>query len=108
MRRSSEQAPDAEDRDVPILQQAREEEIEHDDRDEAGDEAFGASAPDAGGAAAAGESLVTTDQPNRAAEEERFENAFDDLPGVDAHGGVLPVGLVGDAEGFCGNEPAAE
>src|SRR5689334_23765696 len=60
------------------------------DGDEAGDEAFGAGAADAAGAAAAGEALVATDQADGAAEEEALVDAFHDLPGVDALGGVHP------------------
>src|SRR5205823_4466625 len=50
------------DRQIPLLEQLGEEEVEDDDGQEAGDEAFGAGAADAGGAAGAGEALVATDQ----------------------------------------------
>src|SRR5439155_5040824 len=85
-----------------------EEEVEDDDGQEAGDEAFGAGAADAGGAAGAGEALVATDQPDGAAEEEALADALEDLPVVDSLGGVLPVGLVGDAEEFGGDDPPAQ
>src|SRR5688572_26319835 len=65
-----EQAAHAVNREIPVLQQLREEEIQHDDRDEALHEALRARAADAAGAAAAGEALVATDQPDGPAEEE--------------------------------------
>src|SRR5206468_12061857 len=96
------------DRQIPLLEQLGEEEVEDDDGEEAGDEAFGAGAADAAGAAGAGEALVATDQPDGAAEEEALGDAFEELPVVDGVGGILPVGLVGDAEEFGGDDPSAQ
>src|SRR3954465_11899475 len=94
----SEDTPHTVNRDVPLLDQLREEEVQHDDRDEALHEAFGARAADAAGAAAAGEAFVATNEPNRAAEEEALEPALEDLPRVHALRRVIPVRLRGDAE----------
>src|SRR3954471_18650811 len=93
-----EQPPRAVHRGVGGAQDVGEEEVEDDDREEAGDEALGAGAADAAGAAAAGEALVAADEGDGGAEEDALDEALHDLPGVDAGGGVEPVGVVGDAE----------
>src|SRR5687768_1023703 len=102
---SAKQAAHAVDGEIPVLEQLRKKEVEHDDRDEAGDEAFGARAADAGRAAAAGEPLVAADQSYRAAEEEAFKDAFHHLPRVDALGGVFPVRLIGHVEELRRDDP---
>src|SRR5205807_1782526 len=106
--KSSKQSLDPVNRQIPLLQQLREEEVQDDDSQEAGDEAFGARPADAAGAAGAREALVATDQADRAAEEEALVDAFHDLPSVDRLGGVCPVGLLGDAEEFRGDDPPAQ
>src|SRR5436190_1155909 len=100
---SPKNSPDPVYRDVPLLRDLGKEEVEHDDRDEAGDEAFGAGAADAACPRAAGEAFVASDQADRGAEEDGLDDAFHDLPGVDALGGVLPVRLVGHAKRLDGN-----
>src|SRR4051812_38206576 len=61
---------------IPLLEQLGEEKVKHDNGDEAGDEAFGARAADAGRAAAAGKTFVAADQPDRAAEEKALVHAL--------------------------------
>src|SRR3954462_1650674 len=79
---STEQSTRSVDAQVHLLEQLGEEEVEDDDGDEAGDEALGARPADAAGAAAGGEALVATDQPDRAAEEDALEDALHDLPRI--------------------------
>src|SRR3954462_5065452 len=91
IRSSTEQSARTVDRQVHLLEQLGEEEVEDDDRDEAGDEALRARPAHAAGAAAGGETLVATDQPDRAAEEDALEDALHDLPRIHALRRVIPV-----------------
>src|SRR5947209_4735690 len=85
----SKHAAHAEEREVPLLEEFGEEEVLHDDCDEAGDEGFSAGSTDAAGAGAAGETFVAADQTDASAEKGGFEDAFKDLPVVHAERGVL-------------------
>lgn len=106
--RSAEHAFDAVDGDVPVFGDLSEEEVEDDDSHEAGDEGLGAGFTDAGGACAGGEAFVASDETDGGAEEDAFGDSFEDLPVIDAEGGVSPVGFIGDVEGFDGDEPSAD
>src|SRR6266513_2519088 len=79
-------------RDVPVLGDLREDKVEHDDGDEAGDERFGAGAAHPRCAAAAGEAFVAADECDGRAEKDALDQAFENLPVVDAHGRVAPIG----------------
>src|SRR4051794_26261276 len=105
---TAENAAHAVERLVPVLGDLREEEVEDDDRNEAEDEALGAGPADAACSGAAVEALVAGDDADRAAEEDAFDEALVERPQVHAHAGVLPVGLVRDAELLGGNRPPAE
>src|SRR4051812_18766874 len=92
---SAENAANPVEGEVPILCQAREEEVEHDDRDKAGDETLRTRAADSACAGTGGETLVTGDQCDGRAEKEALDEAFVDRPEIDAEAGELPVGFVG-------------
>src|SRR5437763_14557543 len=64
------------DRQIPLLRHLREEEVQDDDGDEAGDEAFGARPADTAGAGAAGKAFVAADHPDGGAEEDALDDAF--------------------------------
>src|SRR5262245_28983698 len=103
-----EQSADAVNAFIHLFEQLREEEVENDDRNEAGDEAVRTRAPNPAGAAPAVESLVTTYQPNRAAEEDALADTFHDLPGIDRLRGVIPVRAVGHVQEFGGDHPSPQ
>lgn len=104
----AEDAPDAIQRHVPFGRNLREKEVQDNDGDETVDEALGARLADPAGAGAAGESFVAGNQGDGGAEEDGLDDAFEDLPVVDAAGGELPVGAFGNSEGFDGDQPAAD
>src|SRR5258706_14772251 len=94
--------------DIPILGTLGEEEVDHDDGDKAGDKTLRTRPADARCAAAAGEAFVAADQGDGSAEEDAFDQAFEDLPVFHALGRVSPVRIAGNAQGFDGDEISAD